>query len=157
VVDAGYYDNYGVNLAATWLHERRDWLRQCRVGHVVLLHIRDGSSQADRNRPAWPADTTTGFSRGIEELGSPVQGALAAREAVMAYRNEEQLEFLTSYFNRRQDGRPVFTTALIENPATVSMSWYMTRRETIRLLRAIREDFVQKPIKALTRLWLDPF
>ena len=27
VVDAGYYDNYGINLAAAWAYQNRDWIR----------------------------------------------------------------------------------------------------------------------------------
>jgi len=46
-VDAGYYDNYGVNLAALWLFQNREWLYEYTSG-VVLIQIRD--SQSERGR-----------------------------------------------------------------------------------------------------------
>jgi predicted acylesterase/phospholipase RssA len=38
VVDAGYYDNYGVNLAAAWAYQNRDWIFANTSG-VALIQI----------------------------------------------------------------------------------------------------------------------
>ena len=32
VVDAGYYDNYGVNLAAAWAYMNREWICGAHLG-----------------------------------------------------------------------------------------------------------------------------
>ena len=47
VVDAGYYDNYGIQVAASWLTANREWLRTNTSG-VLLVQIRDGLSTLDR-------------------------------------------------------------------------------------------------------------
>src|SRR5207253_10764938 len=38
VVDAGYYDNYGVNLAAAWAYQYRDWIRR-EISGLALIQI----------------------------------------------------------------------------------------------------------------------
>ena len=47
VVDAGYYDNYGVNLTALWLAKNRAWL-EANTSGVVVIQIRDHVSQESR-------------------------------------------------------------------------------------------------------------
>src|SRR5262249_55743604 len=73
VVDAGYYDNYGVNIAASWIFTHMDWIRKNTSG-VVVIHIRDGASNAERRREL----TSDGFpslpSRGLQWLTSPPEG-----------------------------------------------------------------------------------
>ena len=49
VVDAGYYDNYGVDLAVQWLHAHRQWVRECTSG-VVLIQIRDHLGNGRRTK-----------------------------------------------------------------------------------------------------------
>ena len=48
VVDAGYYDNYGINVAASWIQEHREWIRLHTSG-VVLIQV-----QSIRKREAFP-------------------------------------------------------------------------------------------------------
>src|SRR5690348_15616845 len=43
VVDAGYYDNYGIQVASAWLQMNREWLVENTSG-VLLVQIRDGLS-----------------------------------------------------------------------------------------------------------------
>ena len=49
VVDAGYFDNYGVSLAAAFLFSKKnmDWFRD-NVSKIVLIQIRDGQSDDER-------------------------------------------------------------------------------------------------------------
>ena len=60
VVDAGYYDNYGVSLAAGWLFNAIDWLK-ANVSRVAVVHIRDGVSTGERlmRTPAPDASTAS--------------------------------------------------------------------------------------------------
>ena len=44
VVDAGYYDNYGINVAASWIQEHREWIR-LRTSGVVLIQVRAFASE----------------------------------------------------------------------------------------------------------------
>ena len=47
VVDAGFYDNYGVGVAAGWLNFWGPWLVENTSG-VLLIQIRDSASHHDR-------------------------------------------------------------------------------------------------------------
>ncbi len=44
-MDAGYYDNYGVDVAAAWILMNREWLAEHCSG-VLLVQIRDSVSRA---------------------------------------------------------------------------------------------------------------
>ena len=87
VVDAGYYDNYGVNLALTWAYHNRDWIRE--TSGLALVQIRAYMSEAIRKQ-LWvgprdePSGPTNAFFRrlntGIQALTSPPEGALGRPE-----------------------------------------------------------------------------
>src|SRR5207237_1342303 len=95
VVDAGYYDNYGVSLAAAWLFSgnNRQWLHGHASG-VVLVQIRDGLDEAERRLDEVVPDPSTPLSRGLEWLLSPPEGLYNSRLSSSAFRNDEQLEAL---------------------------------------------------------------
>src|SRR5262249_7852608 len=103
VVDAGYYDNFGVNVAAAWVYHHRRWLRR-RTGGVVLIQIRDSKSQywrrhltdgQEERRP----ELARRWSTSLQWLTGPPAGATAARASVMSFRNDEQLQALSDWFN----------------------------------------------------------
>src|SRR5262249_9040846 len=104
VVDAGYYDVYGVNVAAMWLYHHRKWLRDNTSG-VVLVQIRDWASHSGRRRLVVDEDSDDPnvlkrtWSEGLQWLTSPPEGANVARSAVNAFRNDEQLQFLSDWFD----------------------------------------------------------
>lgn len=110
VVDAGYYDNFGVGVAAEWLFENDNmkWVRENCSG-VVVIQIRDGVSEAERR------DQTQGFAqnpgpgrlgRGLQWLTSPVEGLYSFRAQATAYRNDNLLAMLSERFNRRVPKNP---------------------------------------------------
>ncbi len=120
VVDAGYYDNFGVNLVSLWarMGSVQDWLVENTSG-VVIIQIRDHASQllrteldADLRRRAassWlesPRDVAmTGdalgaiHSRGLLQLSRPLNGYFNSRYAVSSFRNDEQIEDLDNTLN----------------------------------------------------------
>lgn len=146
VVDAGYYDNYGVNLATIWLDAVRGSLGDRRV---VIVQIRDGPSEATLATIERPKDESTCLSRGLEWLTSPIQAVLAARNAVMAYRNDEAVEIL-------QRSLPNVTTVIFEAPEGVSMTWYLAEEEQKRLLAGLASEEFDRRVEALKRWWSVP-
>ena len=126
IVDAGYYDNYGVQVAASWIYQNFDWLAENTSG-VLLLQIRDAVSVEERldvddTPPSWWDRATRGF----EFLTSPIDGALAARSSSSSFRNDKDVQFLSDLFAARMAGkvarpRQFFTTAAFENSATVTL------------------------------------
>ena len=75
VVDAGYFDNYGVKIAVAWIHMNREWLINHTSG-VLLVQIRDELSLMDRfevdDAPASLGETILG---GFQFLSSPLDAA----------------------------------------------------------------------------------
>lgn len=139
VVDAGYWDNFGVNLCSSWLEDclfseaRRQWLGRFR--NVLLLQIRDGVLSYSAVEPPEDERTRT-LSRGLEWLSSPPEAVLAARNAVAVYRGDEQVEALSQIFGDR------FSTAKIEFHKSASLSWALTDEEEA-IIRADARDQVQ--------------
>ncbi|MBV8234187.1 MAG: patatin-like phospholipase family protein, partial [Acidimicrobiia bacterium] len=138
VVDAGYYDNYGVQVASAWIQKNIDWLIDNTSG-VALVQIRDAVSQKERLEVA---DAPRGFfatvARGFQFFTSPLDGAEQARYTVSAFRNDQDVQNLSDLFTERalrkinpdnknsaavtkaeKEARAFFTTAVFENSATI--------------------------------------
>ncbi len=152
VVDAGYYDNFGVSLAASWVYKNRRWLAENASG-VVLIQIRDGLSEA--NRLLATVDGTQASSpleRGMEWLTSPPAALLNARESVATFRNDEQLMVLTQYFDDMV-GDLFFTTAAFEFAGEASLSWYLTKAEKQAIQQCATRLGQSKEMQELKKWW----
>jgi len=141
VVDAGYYDNYGVNLSALWLSKMSNWLHQHTSG-VLVVQIRDQVSQGARteidfdrlsgsdsllDRLLWHAGSRL-LRPGLQALTAPLIGVSNARDWTMAFRNDEQVDLQDLLFDELS-GRDFFRTVVFECPVDVSLSWNLTERE----------------------------
>src|SRR5262249_41606501 len=109
VVDAGYYDNYGVDVAASWIYAHRRWLRGNTSG-VVLIQLRDSTSERARLFPD-EQPKLWDYSRSVEWLTGPLVGAGSAMEAGMSFRNDEMVQVLDDFFNAGGGGKQ-FTTVV---------------------------------------------
>jgi hypothetical protein len=154
VVDAGYYDNYGVETAASWIYHYKGWLQEHTSG-VVLIQVRDAAS--DQRRLS-PGDGTTAeedkwnWSRGIEWLTGPLVGAAAARESVMSFRNDEQLEGLSDLFNG--PGRDEFFTTVVFNcRQEIALNWYLSPKSIQDIRDGWQDKGNQHALKALEKWW----
>lgn len=148
IVDAGYYDNYGVDVAAHWLHQHLTWLRRCTSG-VLVLQIRDRLHDVVRTRLDRPAPGTV--ATWLAGLTSPPEAILSAREASMSFRNDEMLEFLNGDFNH--DRPCFFTTIAFELGENAPLSWVLTSKEA----QDMHDEAEEKPISErveLVRKWL---
>src|SRR5205823_123205 len=98
VVDAGYYDNYGVSLSSNWLFSRANfqWVRE-NATKVCLIQIRDGVDDDFRRLERVRLEGSTEFTRAVEEPFSPLEGLDNARVGSSSFRNDGQLELLTLY------------------------------------------------------------
>jgi hypothetical protein len=123
VVDAGYYDNFGVDIASLWIRTNASWLRENTSG-VLLVQIRDGQSADDRQR--------VGLERGpgymhewVSALTTPPEGMLAARNASMAFRNDDEVGLLATHPMLSRSDR-FFETTLFELPGQAPLNWYLS-------------------------------
>jgi hypothetical protein len=174
VVDAGYFDNYGVSLAAATLFSKKntDWIRD-NVSKVVILQIRDGQSDDERQLRVIPdAKRAKGvgslLSRSVEELTSPLEGLSNARVGTCSFRNDGLLELLSVYFEqiRNEPGsgqlpqaNRFFTVVNFEFPGHVALSWHLSKgeKEQIRQTFADPNDDrcaeLESKIAALLEWW----
>ena len=122
VVDAGYYDNYGVNVACAWLNLHRAWLVENTSG-VVLVQIRDSLSRNDRlGFPEPESDGTMETAlRGFQFLFTPIDAVLAARTTSAMFRNDQAVAAVGDTFTRLTKDSAFFTTVDFENSAEVTV------------------------------------
>ncbi|HEV3446614.1 MAG TPA: patatin-like phospholipase family protein [Gemmataceae bacterium] len=166
VVDAGYYDNYGVTLSAAWLFSgvHWSWIEQ-HASKVVLIQIRDGSSDEQRTLRRVDPDSSTGASRALEEFLSPLEGLNNGRQGSSSFRNDGQLELLSQFLRTKlnPDFDPAlapphvkrfFTVVTFEFPYQAALSWHLTDDERKQLQEAIHKaPGFQKKIKQLIAWW----
>lgn len=147
-VDAGYYDNYGVSLATSWLEwtlddpERRAWLESS-VSRVLVIQIRDHRPSA--TRPVSPTQGPTGGTLGrialaFESLTGPVQALLQSR-ASQIFHNDDRLADILRDFNRIES-LPLASTVTFELQSRASLSWALSQAEKAEIASYTqRQDF----------------
>ena len=127
VVDAGYYDNYGVDLAVSFLSRKRvrDWVI-ARCAGVMLVQTRAFPFPTPSARQPAP------LARGFQWLTTPLDAAVAARGSTMTFRNRQSLRRLADAYadrlGREEPGR-FLRTARFEVASDTSLSWYLPGRE----------------------------
>ncbi len=124
VVDAGYYDENGVDLACAWLRRHFDDLQRL-TGGVVLLQIRNDSSI---DRTAWPEIHRPALARGLDGLLTPASAILRARDTTTWYRNDATVAELSERWAAAA-GPSFFSTAIAEFGGEASLSWSLTEEE----------------------------
>ena len=122
VVDAAYYDNYGVDLASALIFAHREWIAQNTAG-VLLVQIRAFHNEMLLKVLDQPilseglvntaSNVTNILARGIRWLTSPVTGIAEARDAIMHYRNAGQVDVLDQYFRERVKSDPDFFKTVV--------------------------------------------
>jgi len=159
IVDAGYFDNYGVSLASAFLFSGKnmDWFRD-NVSKIVLIQIRDGQSDDERVLKEIPdagkrqKGIGSLLSRSLEEITSPIEGLNNGRVGTCSFRNDGLLELLSTYYEqvRNEPGsgqlpqaNRYFTVVNFEFPGHVSLSWHLSEGEK----QQMRETFVD-PVRA---------
>jgi hypothetical protein len=118
LVDAGYYDNYGVDLATAYLNnpEIRDWaVTNC--SGVAVLQVRAFPEE----RPVKPASR---LGRALHFVTSPAEALFAARAASQMFRNNQQLRLV-----RRAYPEGFLEVFTFEASVEASMSWYLADDE----------------------------
>jgi hypothetical protein len=156
VVDAGYYDNYGVNLAASWIASHSEWIQNHTAG-VLVVQIRAFRNEKrlkilDENIASVPSagsgseltrwlkhasdiariipETVSLLLEGVQSLVLPVEGVAQARYSSMYFRNDEQIVMLQKLFNT-QTNDPNFFRSVIFTCDTVQYGQESQNIETL--------------------------
>jgi hypothetical protein len=152
VVDAGYYDNYGVDLATGLLFANRAWLAENTSG-VLLIQVRAFRNEKQLKVLDQPilaeglvntASTVMNvLERGFRWITSPVNGLAEARQAVMHYRNDGQIDVLGRYFHDRLWNDPEFFRTVIftcdteietsDEQQVETLNWRLTTAEMAQI------------------------
>jgi hypothetical protein len=120
VVDAGYYDNYGVDVATAWIHENADWLEHHTSG-VLLLQIRDEERHGgDVTYEAGPSRV----HEWVSAVSTPIEGFLSAWSASMSFRNDQKIEVLAGDPRLHPESR-FFATETFELSNKAPLEWYL--------------------------------
>ena len=162
VFDAGFYDNYGVQVATAWLNKNLDWLVANTSG-VVLVQVNDAIS-VDARLGVKEASTRflDQFNSGFRFFTSAPEAVESAATASTIFRNDEGVARLNDLFTAAKGGdRSFFTTTTFEISAEVTykplnhnswpgdeqiaadlvtdvaLDWYLTRAERSSLFGAI--------------------
>lgn len=147
VVDAGYYDNYGVDVAATWMHVHREWLRACTSG-VLLVQVRDRLDSGVRTRLQAEPSPVAALLGGVS---TPAEAIFRARESSMSFRNDALLSVLHAELNQ---GAPCFfATVAFELERPAPLSWSLSAEEAEQLERAAKSEPIRQRVEAV-RQWL---
>lgn len=130
VVDAGYFDNFGITTAASFLRHRtvRDFVSDNNLT-VILIRILAFPEEVEAPT-ARRSGTVNWMEASLELIGqlvdpwtSPLEGALAARETRGRFANELLLrDLIRLYGDRLED----FTFI---NSTSASFSWHMQAKE----------------------------
>jgi len=154
VMDAGYYDDHGVDLAASWIWMEREWLK-ANVSGVLLIQV--PSSRVAEAKATPRAEKRRWWTRGVAEFIGPVEALLSTRDSAMAFRNDRIVRFLADAFSGTScdfktlvfEPEPlVAPKSLLDRflrddatkPREIALSWRLTREELRRLSGAICDD-----------------
>ncbi|HKO59028.1 MAG TPA: hypothetical protein VJ276_24390 [Thermoanaerobaculia bacterium] len=142
IVDAGYYDNYGVATAAAWIAQHAPWIGKNTSG-VVLIQIRDEALQHTLLDVRQPGDSP--LTNHFGELAVPVVAMINAGLQMPVFRNDEDVEQLGRMF---EPG--FFATFVFENANPEPLSWTLTKAQR----DAINRGFdAQHDAAALVHWW----
>jgi hypothetical protein len=164
LVDAGYYDNYGVNLVAGWLREalehQRAWL-EAHVSRILVIQVRDepfSSDEPPTSEAIARQPDGNGFAarlaRALEGLTTPLEGLFAARDSAMRFRNDAELDAVSQAYDAAF-GRDFVLTQVFELKGELSLSWYLTRGERELIAAQLGSSAIQQKI-ADVRAWAAP-
>ncbi|HSQ58685.1 MAG TPA: hypothetical protein VLM40_23390 [Gemmata sp.] len=144
VVDAGYFDNYGVDLAAMWLIQNRDLLREY-TGGVALIEVRAFPLQ-DRGSGFQSGDPDQGEAGGVlgdsvAALSTPLRAVLRARANGTYHRNNELLSTLDAAYNTdAPPDSPPFRRFVFELDTDAALNWYLSTEEKKGIAKMWKED-----------------
>ena len=172
-MDAGYYDNYGVDLATALIFAHREWIAANTSG-VLVIQVRAFRNEKQLKVLDQPVlsrglvNTASNFvdvlARGIRWLTSPVNGLAEARQAVMHYRNDGQLPMLSRYFrDRAQLGPDFFKTVVFtcsteiqstDEQQVETLNWHLSEQEMMQIKKNMQtRDQNQIRLQKLAEWW----
>ncbi|MEM8697994.1 MAG: hypothetical protein AAGF44_02430, partial [Pseudomonadota bacterium] len=150
VVDAGYYDNYGVDLATSYLSQPRirDWIVQNTSG-VMVIQVRAFPFTMPGEKEPGPV------ARGLQWLTTPIEGAGSARGATMKFRNNQSLRRTENLYKQLTGDQHFLRSAIFEVDSKTSLSWYMPEKELLELVGGAMAKVNRFALEGIVAFWQD--
>jgi hypothetical protein len=158
LVDAGYYDNYGISLATSYLSSPSimKWIKENTSG-VMVIQIRAFRTEApiSTNHASW-----TNCAGNVENddnpgsffwLTGPLEGVASSRSRSMHVRNDQELALIKKLY-----GQDFVQTIAFENTAQASLSWYVPEREMKCIRGELKSDYNEEAFGRLQEWWTAP-
>jgi hypothetical protein len=135
VVDAGYYDNYGLDILTNWLLHNEQLIERHTSG-VLIVQIR--AFPLEDKGTAFQPESGGLLDKLIGAVSAPLDAVLNARGWSAYHRNNQQLAEVARVFKRLdKGGRPFFATTVFELQQEAALSWYLTSAQK----RQVAEGF----------------
>jgi hypothetical protein len=172
VVDAGFLDNYGVDLATEWLERHKEWLLDF-VGGVILVETRaypleqiyrarelgdKCSGATDPGSGGGPlSDLGAALGVGLQFITTPFDSVMAVNRGTMIDNNNAKVEQLQKWLDKefkRKTGSetPFFYSVVLQCAEPAPLSWYLTAQDRERIDHAFDTECNQKSFQLLVNL-----
>lgn len=138
-VDAGFRDNYGLGVAARFVHQFRHWITD-NTGGVVFVQIRSWEKIDDI-----PKSDENGI---LESLMMPA-GAAANLTAIQDYEQDHTLSLLSDALRPHRVEMLRFTYRPVRKQREASLSFHLSRRERLDIQEAFSLPENQATLSAL--------
>lgn len=132
VVDAGYFDNYGIDVLTNWLLHNEKAVREHTSG-VLLVQVR--AYPLEKAGQTFEDGTEGALDLLIGAVSAPLAALANARGSAAYHRNNQQLAEVNRVFNQpavdaagkpAPNTRPFFATTVFELQQNAALSWYLT-------------------------------
>lgn len=134
VVDAGYFDNYGIDVLTNWLLANREAVVAHTSG-VLIVQIR--AYPLEKGGFEFVRESSSPLDVFIGAVSAPLSAVFTARGSAAYHRNNQQLAEVDRVFNAGASERPFFATTVFELQQDAALSWYLTTAQK----RQIAEGF----------------
>jgi hypothetical protein len=149
-VDAGYYDNFGIDLLTAYLDDPdiSAWIVANCAG-VAVLQIRAFPSEVPTPPARW-------LARALQFVISPPEALFNARKASQMFRNDQALVATSKRYNQgRATGQEFLKVFTFEANTDVSMSWYQ-RCDEMRAMQGLLSPPTLRDLRELYKRDLHP-
>jgi len=139
VVDAGYFDNFGVDLAAMWLLENQEAVRKYTSG-VVLVEVLAYPRRAEKVQFREGDGKGDLLAWGLSEVSTPAEAILNLYARGAYLRNDQLLQLVGRAFEsvQTEGADPFFTTVCFECASAATLSWTLPTYEADAIVRGFR-------------------
>jgi hypothetical protein len=145
VVDAGYFDNFGITAAAMFLRNKdvQQFIKNNNL-QVILIRILAFPNE----EPSPPSRFSLQLEQIAEQITSPLEGALAARETRGRFANDLLLEGLEHTYENR-----FHQFQFVARKTRASFSWHLQTKDLEEMRADLSDSKNQEELNRLVQVW----